>query len=193
LPWKEGCSGSTCQSSVGPREHCLISSSLSLNYGGVCLASDAQFSDFLGSMGPAQFVGRQTLATTPMGKCSEACSKWTGAEVPPEAHMSPFFPIACWLHALSTQPRAWYTLPSRWQSSGPGMRVGSGFVWAGSLVRGSSLLSVEELVPACTSEPFPSLISRSSCRGCGDWLAGAQRSAGSGHHPGSRTDSQARL
>ncbi|KAK1337718.1 hypothetical protein QTO34_002351 [Cnephaeus nilssonii] len=38
-----------------------------LNYGGVCLASDAQFSDFLGSMGPAQFVGRQTLATTPMG------------------------------------------------------------------------------------------------------------------------------
>ncbi|XP_072489791.1 regulating synaptic membrane exocytosis protein 4 [Notamacropus eugenii] len=38
-----------------------------LTYGGVCLASDAQFSDFLGSMGPAQFVGRQTLATTSMG------------------------------------------------------------------------------------------------------------------------------
>lgn len=48
---------------------CLIFSSHSLNYGGVCLASDAQFSDFLGSMGPAQFVGRQTLATTPMGEC----------------------------------------------------------------------------------------------------------------------------
>lgn len=40
----------------------------SLNYSGVCLASDAQFSDFLDGMGPAQFVGRQTLATTSMGK-----------------------------------------------------------------------------------------------------------------------------
>lgn len=52
----------------------LLLSSYSLNYGGVCLASDAQFSDFLGSMGPAQFVGRQTLATTPMGKRPEICS-----------------------------------------------------------------------------------------------------------------------
>lgn len=40
----------------------------SLNYSGVCLASDTQFSDFLDGMGPAQFVGRQTLATTSMGK-----------------------------------------------------------------------------------------------------------------------------
>ncbi|XP_057702528.1 regulating synaptic membrane exocytosis protein 4 [Corythoichthys intestinalis] len=38
-----------------------------LNYSGVCLASDAQFSDFLDGMGPAQFVGRQTLAMTSMG------------------------------------------------------------------------------------------------------------------------------
>ncbi|XP_016388147.1 regulating synaptic membrane exocytosis protein 4-like [Sinocyclocheilus rhinocerous] len=38
-----------------------------LNYSGMCLASDAQFSDFLDGMGPAQFVGRQTLATTSMG------------------------------------------------------------------------------------------------------------------------------
>ncbi|KAF5899345.1 regulating synaptic membrane exocytosis protein 4, partial [Clarias magur] len=38
-----------------------------LNYSGVCLASDAQFGDFLDGMGPAQFVGRQTLATTSMG------------------------------------------------------------------------------------------------------------------------------
>lgn len=45
---------------------CVFSSSL--NYSGVCLASDAQFSDFLDGMGPAQFVGRQTLATTSMGK-----------------------------------------------------------------------------------------------------------------------------
>ena len=33
----------------------------------MCLASDAQFSDFLDGMGPAQFVGRQTLATTSLG------------------------------------------------------------------------------------------------------------------------------
>ncbi|NWX58602.1 RIMS4 protein, partial [Promerops cafer] len=39
----------------------------SLNFSGVHLASAGQFSDFLGSMGPAQFVGRQTLATTSMG------------------------------------------------------------------------------------------------------------------------------
>ncbi|XP_030231646.1 regulating synaptic membrane exocytosis protein 4 [Gadus morhua] len=38
-----------------------------LNYSGMCLASDTQFSDFLDGMGPAQFVGRQTLATTSMG------------------------------------------------------------------------------------------------------------------------------
>ncbi|XP_013921504.1 PREDICTED: regulating synaptic membrane exocytosis protein 4-like, partial [Thamnophis sirtalis] len=38
-----------------------------LNFNGVHLASTGQFSDFLGSMGPAQFVGRQTLATTSMG------------------------------------------------------------------------------------------------------------------------------
>lgn len=38
-----------------------------LNYSGVCLASDALFGDFLDGMGPAQFVGRQTLATTSMG------------------------------------------------------------------------------------------------------------------------------
>ncbi|KAG8131780.1 hypothetical protein E2320_009684 [Naja naja] len=38
-----------------------------LNFNGVHLASAGQFSDFLGSMGPAQFVGRQTLATTSMG------------------------------------------------------------------------------------------------------------------------------
>lgn len=40
----------------------------SLTYSGMCLASDRQFSDFLDGMGPAQFVGRQTLATTSMGE-----------------------------------------------------------------------------------------------------------------------------
>lgn len=47
----------------------------SLTYSGVCLASDAQFSDFLDGMGPAQFVGRQTLATTSMGKSSNLSEK----------------------------------------------------------------------------------------------------------------------
>jgi len=37
----------------------------------MCLASDAQFSDFLDGMGPAQFVGRQTLATTSMGESGQ--------------------------------------------------------------------------------------------------------------------------
>lgn len=32
------------------------------------LSSDAQFSDFLDGLGPAQLVGRQTLATPPMGE-----------------------------------------------------------------------------------------------------------------------------
>lgn len=49
-----------------------LSSVCSLNYSGMCLASDAQFSDFLDGMGPAQFVGRQTLATTSMGE-----RRWT--------------------------------------------------------------------------------------------------------------------
>ncbi|XP_069740568.1 regulating synaptic membrane exocytosis protein 4 isoform X2 [Narcine bancroftii] len=38
-----------------------------LNYSGVCLASDGQFREFLDGIGPAQFVGRQTLATPSMG------------------------------------------------------------------------------------------------------------------------------
>lgn len=76
---------------------CLIFSSRSLNYGGVCLASDAQFSDFLGSMGPAQFVGRQTLATTPMGECPKAGFKWTmgGGGSHRKPSISPSFPSAC--------------------------------------------------------------------------------------------------
>uniref|UniRef100_A0A7N6FKK8 Regulating synaptic membrane exocytosis 2 n=1 Tax=Anabas testudineus TaxID=64144 RepID=A0A7N6FKK8_ANATE len=39
----------------------------SLIFPGVRLSSDAQFSDFLDGLGPAQLVGRQTLATPPMG------------------------------------------------------------------------------------------------------------------------------
>lgn len=43
-------------------------SSFSLIFPGVRLSSDAQFSDFLDGLGPAQLVGRQTLATPPMGE-----------------------------------------------------------------------------------------------------------------------------
>ncbi|XP_074526581.1 regulating synaptic membrane exocytosis protein 4 isoform X4 [Halichoeres trimaculatus] len=49
-----------------------------LNYSGMCLASDAQFSDFLDGMGPAQFVGRQTLATTSMGDIEIGLSERNG-------------------------------------------------------------------------------------------------------------------
>ncbi|CAG5977417.1 unnamed protein product [Menidia menidia] len=50
-----------------------------LNYSGMCLASDAQFSDFLDGMGPAQFVGRQTLATTSMGDVEIGLMERNGA------------------------------------------------------------------------------------------------------------------
>ncbi|KAG2464962.1 RIMS2 protein, partial [Polypterus senegalus] len=40
---------------------------VSLIFPGVRLASDSQFSDFLDGLGPAQLVGRQTLATPSMG------------------------------------------------------------------------------------------------------------------------------
>lgn len=39
----------------------------SLIFPGVRLGSDSQFSDFLDGLGPAQLVGRQTLATPSMG------------------------------------------------------------------------------------------------------------------------------
>lgn len=97
--WNEGHSGADCLSHQSPQSapgnvcFCLILSSCSLNYGGVCLASDAQFSDFLGSMGPAQFVGRQTLATTPMGECPKTCSKCWGGGSPPEAPCPSLLPL----------------------------------------------------------------------------------------------------
>ncbi|XP_075952704.1 regulating synaptic membrane exocytosis protein 2 isoform X2 [Anarhichas minor] len=43
------------------------SSEGNLIFPGIRLSSDAQFSDFLDGLGPAQLVGRQTLATPPMG------------------------------------------------------------------------------------------------------------------------------
>lgn len=42
--------------------------SFSLIFPGVRLGADSQFSDFLDGLGPAQLVGRQTLATPAMGK-----------------------------------------------------------------------------------------------------------------------------
>ncbi|NXF38992.1 RIMS2 protein, partial [Nyctibius bracteatus] len=44
------------------------SSEGNLIFPGVRLAADSQFSDFLDGLGPAQLVGRQTLATPSMGK-----------------------------------------------------------------------------------------------------------------------------
>ncbi|KAK7915684.1 hypothetical protein WMY93_011445 [Mugilogobius chulae] len=59
-----------------------------LNYSGMCLASDAQFSDFLDGMGPAQFVGRQTLATTSMGDVEIGLMERNGSlECPPAAYI----------------------------------------------------------------------------------------------------------
>ena len=46
----------------------MCSFAFSLIFPGVRLASDSQFSDFLDGLGPAQLVGRQTLATPAMGK-----------------------------------------------------------------------------------------------------------------------------
>ncbi|TRY55863.1 hypothetical protein DNTS_027375 [Danionella cerebrum] len=43
------------------------SSEGNLIFPGVRLSSDSQFSDFLDGLGPSQLVGRQTLATPPMG------------------------------------------------------------------------------------------------------------------------------
>ncbi|XP_058232376.1 regulating synaptic membrane exocytosis protein 2 isoform X7 [Hemibagrus wyckioides] len=44
-----------------------FSSEGNLIFPGVRLSADSQFSDFLDGLGPAQLVGRQTLATPPMG------------------------------------------------------------------------------------------------------------------------------
>ena len=41
--------------------------SSSLIFSGVRLGADSQFSDFLDGLGPAQLVGRQTLATPAIG------------------------------------------------------------------------------------------------------------------------------
>lgn len=41
---------------------------LSLIFSGVNLGASSQFSDFLDGLGPAQLVGRQTLATPAIGK-----------------------------------------------------------------------------------------------------------------------------
>lgn len=51
----------------------LMLLSFSLIFPGVRLSSDAQFSDFLDGLGPAQLVGRQTLATPSMGE-NTSCS-----------------------------------------------------------------------------------------------------------------------
>uniref|UniRef100_A0A673UVN6 Regulating synaptic membrane exocytosis 2 n=1 Tax=Suricata suricatta TaxID=37032 RepID=A0A673UVN6_SURSU len=72
-----GASGKKRRSSIGAKMVAIVglsrksrsASQLSqtLIFPGVRLASDSQFSDFLDGLGPAQLVGRQTLATPAMG------------------------------------------------------------------------------------------------------------------------------
>ncbi|OWK03247.1 hypothetical protein Celaphus_00008003 [Cervus elaphus hippelaphus] len=115
---------------------CFTSEDNSLNYGGVCLASDAQFSDFLGSMGPAQFVGRQTLATTPMGECPKTCSKGGGGP-----HQKPRVSPLPGLHPLSTRPGA-QVAPAR-RSAEPG-RSAWGLVLLSGPVAGDVEIGLQE-------------------------------------------------
>lgn len=75
-----------------------------------------------------------------------------------------------------------------------GMLVGSGWFVAGS--RGRELHpqqrgGAESLIELPSL--FPVSVLGACCRGCGDRLAGAEWSAGSGHHPSSGSDGQARL
>ena len=46
--------------------------SISLIFSGVNLGASSQFSDFLDGLGPAQLVGRQTLATPAIGETPAA-------------------------------------------------------------------------------------------------------------------------
>lgn len=46
------------------------------------LGAESQFSDFLDGLGPGQLVGRQTLATPPMGEC---WGDWGGVRAAPGA------------------------------------------------------------------------------------------------------------
>lgn len=48
----------------------LIAFLFSLIFPGVNLGASSQFSDFLDGLGPAQLVGRQTLATPAIGELS---------------------------------------------------------------------------------------------------------------------------
>lgn len=136
-------------------------SSYSLNYGGVCLASDAQFSDFLGSMGPAQFVGRQTLATTPMGECPKICAKWG---FPAEAPCLSSLPLTLAISAecpaqspIHTYPlsRAWH-LAWSWFWSPLGWEQRKGM---------SSLGRERSQVLGGASKPLPILIVRRLLQG----------------------------
>lgn len=56
----------------GPRADALTCPSLSSRFifPTTRLGAESQFSDFLDGLGPAQIVGRQTLATPPMGEFS---------------------------------------------------------------------------------------------------------------------------
>ena len=112
--------------------------------------------------------------------------KWVG--VPTRSPVS----LLClgYIHrALGLEPRS--HLPGTLQS--PGTRR-AGWFEAGSR---ASELHPQQRGGAESLMELPSLFPVSAlgacCRGCGDRLAGAERSAGSGHHPSSGSDGQARL
>lgn len=51
------------------------------------LGPESQFSDFLDGLGPAQIVGRQTLATPPMGKSEGEHYHQLFLYSPPHSHV----------------------------------------------------------------------------------------------------------
>jgi len=53
---------------IHPSDDWCMCVCVSLIFSGMRLGADSQFSDFLDGLGPAQLVGRQTLATPAMGK-----------------------------------------------------------------------------------------------------------------------------
>lgn len=75
----------------------------SLIFPGVRLGADSQFSDFLDGLGPAQLVGRQTLATPAMGKNDMFSSfKWiirqlTNAHMARLQHQKDFYQVSSFI------------------------------------------------------------------------------------------------
>ncbi|KAM3606507.1 uncharacterized protein V6R79_017621 [Siganus canaliculatus] len=67
VEYPRGGLGMNQQASRESTDGSMYSSEGNLFFSGMRLGADSQFSDFLGSLGPGQLVGRQTLATPAMG------------------------------------------------------------------------------------------------------------------------------